>query len=106
MSRYVWPVPMKVRNEPFEYLSLSVGKYDIVTSRTESKPSQELPAVAGGASGSGGQRISNRTLAGLFTVTSFVASGLMFLVQPMVGKLVLPLYGGAASVWNVCMLFF
>src|SRR5262249_15296805 len=29
-----------------------------------------------------------------------------FLVQPMVGKLVLPYLGGTPAVWNTCMVFF
>src|SRR6476620_1774707 len=28
------------------------------------------------------------------------------MVQPMVGKLVLPLLGGSPAVWNACMVFF
>lgn len=31
---------------------------------------------------------------------------LLFLVQPMAGKLLLPLYGGSAAVWSACLLFF
>jgi hypothetical protein len=31
---------------------------------------------------------------------------LLFLVQPLIGKAILPWFGGAASVWTVCMLFF
>jgi hypothetical protein len=42
----------------------------------------------------------------LFTCTSFTGAGLLFLVQPMVAKLVLPLFGGSPSVWNTSNLFF
>jgi len=45
-------------------------------------------------------------LAALFSVTLFVSSVLLFSVQPMVGKMILPALGGAAAVWNTCMLFF
>lgn len=31
---------------------------------------------------------------------------LLFLVQPMAGKILLPLYGGSAAVWSACLLFF
>ncbi len=31
---------------------------------------------------------------------------LLFLVQPVAGKLLLPLYGGSAAVWSACLLFF
>jgi hypothetical protein len=45
-------------------------------------------------------------LPALFTVTIFVGSALLFLVQPMVARLVLPLMGGTPAVWNTCMVFF
>src|SRR2546421_2911127 len=45
-------------------------------------------------------------LLGLFAVTLFVSAFLLFLVQPMVGKMTLPLLGGTPAVWNTCMLFF
>jgi len=41
-----------------------------------------------------------------FALTLFVSATLLFMVQPMVGKMVLPLLGGGAGVWNTCMLFF
>ncbi|WP_030172668.1 fused MFS/spermidine synthase [Spirillospora albida] len=42
----------------------------------------------------------------LYTVTSLVASGLLFSVEPMVAKLLLPAYGGSPMVWNTAVLFF
>jgi hypothetical protein len=42
----------------------------------------------------------------LFGVTLFVSATLLFLVQPMVGKMILPLVGGTPGVWNTCMVFF
>lgn len=42
----------------------------------------------------------------LFAVTTFASAGLVFLVQPMVAKLVLPLLGGSPSVWNTSIAFF
>src|ERR1700680_2704755 len=41
-----------------------------------------------------------------FAVTLFVSSALLFLVQPMFAKMVLPLLGGSPAVWIWCMLFF
>lgn len=38
--------------------------------------------------------------------TMFVAAFLLFLIQPMVGKMLLPHVGGAPAVWNSCMVFF
>jgi len=42
----------------------------------------------------------------IFIVTIFVSSFLLFLVQPMVGKMILPRLGGAPQVWCTCMVFF
>src|SRR5208337_4031590 len=42
----------------------------------------------------------------LFAVTLFVSASLLFMVQPMVGKMVLPLLGGSPAVWNTCLVFF
>ncbi len=45
-------------------------------------------------------------LTALFAATLFVGAALLFLVQPLVGKLLLPLVGGTPAVWNTCMVFF
>lgn len=42
----------------------------------------------------------------LFTSAVFLSAGLLFLVQPMVAKTLLPLLGGSPAVWNTCMVFF
>lgn len=42
----------------------------------------------------------------LAVITSFLAATLLFAVQPMAAKMALPLLGGSASVWTMCMLFF
>ncbi len=42
----------------------------------------------------------------LFAVTIFLGSGLLFLVQPMIAKAILPLAGGTPAVWNTCVFFF
>jgi len=42
----------------------------------------------------------------LFALTVFTSAALVFMVQPMVAKLVLPLLGGSSSVWNTSMAFF
>src|SRR5262249_15778891 len=39
----------------------------------------------------------------LFAVTLFVSATLLFLVQPMIAKMILPLLGGTPGVWNTCM---
>ncbi len=49
---------------------------------------------------------SARALVPLFAAAIFINALLLFLIQPMFGKMVLPLLGGAPAVWNTCMLFF
>ena len=36
----------------------------------------------------------------------FLSAFLLFQVQPLIGKMILPWFGGSASVWTTCMLFF
>ncbi len=42
----------------------------------------------------------------LFALTMFVSALLMFVLQPMFGKSLLPLLGGSPAVWNTCMVFY
>lgn len=42
----------------------------------------------------------------LYAVVLLISSALLFVIQPMVGKMIHPLLGGTAAVWNVAMLFF
>ena len=42
----------------------------------------------------------------LFAVAIFTSAALVFVVQPMVTKLVLPMLGGSPAVWNTSMVFF
>jgi hypothetical protein len=42
----------------------------------------------------------------VFAITLFLSSSLLFVVQPMIAKMVLPLLGGTPAVWNTCMVFF
>ncbi len=42
----------------------------------------------------------------VFTIAVFLAAALLFGVQPMVAKALLPDFGGGSSVWTTCMLFF
>lgn len=50
---------------------------------------------------------STRTgVAVLFTITALFGAGLLFVVQPMVAKMILPSFGGSATVWSTSSLFF
>ena len=42
----------------------------------------------------------------LFALTILLSAALLFLVQPMLAKQLLPYFGGGAAVWTACMLFF
>ena len=42
----------------------------------------------------------------LFALTAFAGAALIFIVQPLFAKLLLPLLGGAPSVWNASVAFF
>jgi hypothetical protein len=42
----------------------------------------------------------------VYAATLFVSAVLLFWVQPLVAKLMLPLLGGASAVWNTAMMFF
>src|SRR4051812_7050364 len=42
----------------------------------------------------------------LSAATVFLGAGLLFLVQPILAKMILPWFGGAAGVWSVCLFFF
>jgi SAM-dependent methyltransferase len=42
----------------------------------------------------------------LYALTLFTSAMLLFLVQPMFAKMVLPLLGGTPAVWNTCMVFY
>ena len=42
----------------------------------------------------------------LYAVTIFLSAFLLFQVQPIIAKMVLPWFGGTSAVWTTCMLFF
>jgi spermidine synthase len=50
--------------------------------------------------------MKNRPLLPVFAATLFTSAFLIFAVQPMASKMLLPLLGGSPSVWNTAMVFF
>jgi len=42
----------------------------------------------------------------LFAATIALSALLLFLVQPIIARQILPWFGGSAGVWSVCMVFF
>jgi branched-subunit amino acid ABC-type transport system permease component len=42
----------------------------------------------------------------LYALTIFCSAFLLFLVQPIMAKQILPWFGGSANVWTTCLVFF
>ena len=43
---------------------------------------------------------------GVYALTIFLSAFLLFQVEPMIAKMIVPWFGGSASVWTACLLFF
>ena len=41
-----------------------------------------------------------------YAITIFLSAFLLFQVQPLIAKAILPWFGGTAAVWTTCMMFF
>jgi spermidine synthase len=52
------------------------------------------------------QNVRSSALVRLFAATLFMSAFLMFLVEPMIARILLPSLGGAPAVWNTCLVFF
>lgn len=50
--------------------------------------------------------LAGSPLKALYALTISLSAFLLFEVQPLIGKIVLPQLGGAAAVWLICLLFF
>ena len=70
------------------------------SSENESPASQLIDKS--GLTGNGRPRVP----ALLFAATILLSAFLLFQVQPLIAKLILPWFGGSAAVWTSCMLFF
>src|SRR3984885_15753281 len=62
----------------------------------QSGPAQRIPTAADGS----------RSLTVIYSLTIFLSAFLLFQVQPLIAKFILPWFGGLPSVWTTCMLFF
>ncbi|MGE3315131.1 MAG: spermidine synthase [Planctomycetaceae bacterium] len=49
---------------------------------------------------------ANSGLGALYALTVFVSAFLLFQVQPLISRYILPWFGGTPAVWTTCMLFF
>ena len=41
-----------------------------------------------------------------YAVTILISAFLLFQVEPIIAKIILPWFGGSAAVWTTCLLFF
>src|SRR5260370_36800616 len=74
----------------------SAGFYNSLHARPSCEPSSKaLPVMP-----------RSLPLVVLFTSALFVSAFLLFLVQPLQARMVLPRFGGSPAVWNTCMVFF
>ena len=75
--------------------------------RVQDKPSSSS-SVAAGVAGGEASRAPRRSggILALFAATTFLSAFLLFGIQPMFAKMVLPVLGGSSSVWAVALLFF
>ena len=69
---------------------------------TEAPPAAQTPQVTQTTQSTA----SYGRLLTAYIAAIFVSAALLFAVQPMFTKLILPQLGGAASVWSVAMVFF
>ena len=66
-----------------------------------------LPArLSGALSAASPARAHSALVVPLFAATMFLSAFLLFLVEPMAAKMVLPILGGSPMVWNACVVFF
>jgi hypothetical protein len=70
------------------------------------EPTADPAAEVALHTGSEVQRHRSWLVLAVGTVTIFAAAFLLFSLQPLVGKIVLPRFGGSAAVWSVCLVFF
>jgi hypothetical protein len=52
------------------------------------------------------KQTTNRLLAGNYALATLLSALLLFEVQPIISKFILPWFGGSPAVWTTCMVFF
>jgi hypothetical protein len=72
----------------------------------ESAASTSAPEAPPGAVEPALSRSHAIALVSVFSIAIFLNAALLFSVQPLFTKMVLPLLGGSPAVWNTCLLFF
>ena len=64
------------------------------------------PTPANASTATASNRVRPTGIVVLFTLTAFVGASLLFVVQPLIARILLPAYGGSATVWSTSSLFF
>src|SRR6266540_6530265 len=68
--------------------------------------SDEPPSVPGEAVAIAARPASQPVWLAIFALTIFWSAFLLFQVQPLIAKFILPWFGGGPGVWTTCLLFF
>ena len=79
----------------------STGSVGSIGRFSESDSPREAPSASNVAAPSG-----RGVSLGLYSVTIFLSAFLLFQIQPLIGKFILPWFGGTPGVWTTCMLVF
>ena len=87
--------PGEAISPPDNGIRLAHGDHRSAGRRTDASTAAAARRDAGGA-----------LLLATFAAAIFVSAALLFMVQPMFTKMVLPRFGGAPSVWSVAIVFF
>jgi hypothetical protein len=69
-------------------------------------PAEEIKTDKSGASGKGTGSSGGAFMMLLFSATIFISAALLFMVETMFAKFVLPSFGGTPAVWTGSMMFF
>lgn len=64
----------------------------------------QLTANPVSADAPAGDRLNGSAV--IYAVTIFTGAFLLFQIQPLIAKIILPWFGGSAAVWTTCLLFF
>lgn len=67
---------------------------------------QPIPLDAKSTQSSSASVSSSARLKLIYGLAIFSSAFLLFQVQPLIAKIILPWFGGAAAVWTICLLFF
>ena len=80
-----------------------IPEHEFPTMTAASQRRSDLPNLD---SGTANRVAAAGWIGGLFAATVFSSAFLLFQVQPLISKAILPWFGGTPSVWTTCMLFF